>query len=172
MVDDQVKRAMQKWPQVPDVYGWLRLDRRGRWLLIDPSQTDSDDAGVAAGSAITSPPIVDFIGRNYECDARGAWYWQNGPQRAFASLELAPLILRVLNARNDPFLPEQFLAKPSEVAEAVELDYPAGGGHVGFTRRNGAASFGWLPDRLIGFFMKFTDYEGAADTMRVHKDGR
>lgn len=100
MVDDQVRRAMQKWPQVPDVYGWLRLDRRGRWLLIDPSQADSGDsadAGAGAGSAITSPPIVDFIGRNYECDARGAWYWQNGPQRAFASLELAPLILRVLN---------------------------------------------------------------------------
>jgi hypothetical protein len=97
MLDDQVRRAMRKWPQVPDVYGWLRLSRRGRWLLIDRSQAGFSDARDGAGSPITSPPIVDFIGRNYECDDSGAWYWQNGPQRAFVLLDLAPLILRVLN---------------------------------------------------------------------------
>ena len=97
MLDDQVRRAMRKWPQVPAVHGWLRLSRRGQWLLVDRSQPGFSEARDGAGSPITSPPIVDFIGRNYECDDSGAWYWQNGPQRAFVRLELAPLILRVLN---------------------------------------------------------------------------
>lgn len=97
MLDDQVRRAMRKWPQVPAVYGWLRLSRRGQWFLIDRAQPGFDPAHPGDGSLISSPPIVDFIGRNYECDRRGAWYWQNGPQRAFVRLDLAPLILRVLN---------------------------------------------------------------------------
>jgi hypothetical protein len=97
MLDAQVRRAMEKWPQVPSVYGWLRLSRRGQWFLIDRSRPDFDEARDGSGSLISSPPIIDFIGRNYECDERGAWYWQNGPQRAFVRLDLAPLILRVLN---------------------------------------------------------------------------
>lgn len=97
MMDDQVRRAMRKWPNVPAVYGWLRLGRRGQWFLIDRGMEGFDEARHGRGSPITSPPIVDFIGRNYERDEAGAWYWQNGPQRAYASLELAPLILRVLD---------------------------------------------------------------------------
>ena len=97
MLDEQVRKAMEKWPQVPAVYGWMRLGRRGQWFLVDRSASDFDEARDGEGSLITSPPIIDFIGRNYECDERGAWYWQNGPQRAFVRLELAPLILRVLN---------------------------------------------------------------------------
>jgi hypothetical protein len=97
MIDEQVRRAMAKWPQVPDVYGWLRLSRRGQWFLIDRSKPDFDEEHDGEGSLITSPPILDFIGRNYDCDERGAWYWQNGPQRAFVRLDLAPLVLRVLN---------------------------------------------------------------------------
>ena len=27
-MDDAVLRSMAKWPNVPDVYGWLSLDRR------------------------------------------------------------------------------------------------------------------------------------------------
>jgi hypothetical protein len=88
---------MEKWPQVPAVYGWLRLSRRGQWFLIDRSRPDLEEARDGEGSLISSPPIIDFIGRNYDRDERGAWYWQNGPQRAFVRLELAPLILRVLN---------------------------------------------------------------------------
>ncbi len=96
MLDDQVRRAMRKWPQVPAVYGWLRLGRRGQWLLVDRGRPGFDEALHGQGSPITSPPILDFIGRNYEADEHGAWYWQNGPQRAYVTLELAPLVLRVL----------------------------------------------------------------------------
>ncbi|MBP6280161.1 MAG: DUF2946 family protein, partial [Rhodocyclaceae bacterium] len=34
-MDDAVVRALAKWPDVPDVFGWLRLDKRGQWRLKD-----------------------------------------------------------------------------------------------------------------------------------------
>ena len=95
-LDDQVVQAMRRWPQVPAVHGWLRLDRRGRWLLVDRGRPDFDEARDGAGSGITSPPILDFIGRNYGADEAGRWFWQNGPQRVFVDVDLAPLVLRVV----------------------------------------------------------------------------
>ena len=32
-MDEIVRAAMEKWPNVPDLYGWLALDGRGRFLL-------------------------------------------------------------------------------------------------------------------------------------------
>ena len=32
-MDEIVLRGMAKWPNVPAVYGWLALDRRGNWLI-------------------------------------------------------------------------------------------------------------------------------------------
>ena len=104
MIDEQVRAAMVKWPDVPAVYGWLRLDRRGQWWLIDRGRPGFDEALHGLGSPITSPPIIDFIGRNYEHDAAGRWFWQNGPQRVFVDLDLAPLILRVLGTGRDATL--------------------------------------------------------------------
>lgn len=75
-----VERALKKWPKVPALYGWLRLDRRGRWLI--------------RGEPITRPQIIDTINANYAADERGCWYFQNGPQRGYVSLEVAPLLLR------------------------------------------------------------------------------
>ena len=100
-MDEQVRRAMARWPDVPAVYGWLRLDRRGNWLLIDRGKPGFDEARDGAGSPITNAQIVDFIARNYQCDPQGRWYWQNGPQRVFVDLDLAPLILRVLGSGAD-----------------------------------------------------------------------
>lgn len=76
--DDAVLRAMAKWPNVPDVYGWLHLDQRGRWRLRD--------------EVVTHPGAVAFINRNYTCDERGCWFFQNGPQRVFVSLAYTPWI--------------------------------------------------------------------------------
>ncbi len=79
-MDESVLRGMAKWPNVPDVYGWLSLDRRGNWRL--------------RGEPIGHPSIRAFIGRNYGPDARGRWHFQNGPQRVFVSLAYAPLVVR------------------------------------------------------------------------------
>lgn len=83
-VEDWVRRALAKWPDVPALYGWLQLDRRGRWRI--------------RGELITRPQIVDTINRNYEADAQGRWFFQNGPQRGYVQLETAPLVLRAENA--------------------------------------------------------------------------
>jgi hypothetical protein len=40
--------------------------------------------------------LIDFIGRNYECDKLGNWYFQNGPQRVFIELEATPWIWRLM----------------------------------------------------------------------------
>ena len=34
-MDEAVHRALAKWPNVPACYGWLALDRRGRWRMRD-----------------------------------------------------------------------------------------------------------------------------------------
>lgn len=86
---------MARWPNVPAMFGWLRLDRRGKWYLIDRGKPGFDEHHDALGSSITSPSIVDFIERNYQADVQGRWFWQNGPQRVFVDLDLAPLIFRV-----------------------------------------------------------------------------
>lgn len=79
-MDEVVRRALAKWPNVPAVYGWLSLDRRGRWLL--------------RGESIDNPVVTGFIARNYEHDACGRWYFQNGPQRVFVDLEYTPIVVR------------------------------------------------------------------------------
>lgn len=96
--DPLVLRAMARWPNVPAVFGWLRLDPRGNWLLIDRGRPDFDERLHGFGSPITSPAIIDFIGRNYAHDDRGRWFWQNGPQRVYLTLDRAPWVLRVLGS--------------------------------------------------------------------------
>jgi len=98
-MDDLVKQAMAKWPNVPDCYGWLGLDSRGQWHMRDDRvQTlGSFQSGVpgAKGSVLRHDKLIAFIERNYEADAHGRWYFQNGPQRVFVELEFAPWVWRL-----------------------------------------------------------------------------
>ena len=100
-MDDQVRRALDKWPNVPAAYGWLRLDRRGRWFLIDRNQPGFDEKHHGKGTEVKNDALIDFIARNYMSDERGRWFWQNGPQRAFANIDAAPLVLRVMQAHDN-----------------------------------------------------------------------
>lgn len=81
-------------------------------------------------------------------------YWTRSSCRQFLGGVAVPTL--VLNARNDPFLPEQALARPSEVSRTVVLDYPPDGGHVGFVHGRLAGSIDWMPRRLTAFFRQFT----------------
>jgi Protein of unknown function (DUF2946) len=110
-LDAGVIASMAKWPNVPDCYGWLHLDAQGRWLLGEwgrplPNSTPS---------IVEHEGLKQFINRNYLqahahrpvrppihadtaqpaqiCDNQGAWALQNGPQRVWATLALAPLII-------------------------------------------------------------------------------
>ena len=94
-MDDDVISAMAKWPNVPPAWGWLRLDRRGQWFLVKRDAEDFIEARDGRGSIVRNERMIDYIGRNYAGDDQGRWYFQNGPQRAYADLELAPWVLRV-----------------------------------------------------------------------------
>ncbi|HEX7054825.1 MAG TPA: DUF2946 family protein [Burkholderiales bacterium] len=78
-MDAAVARSMARWPDVPAVYGWLALDRRGGWRI--------------KGERVLHAGLREFIARNYQADAHGRWYFQNGPQRVFVSLAYTPLVV-------------------------------------------------------------------------------
>lgn len=78
-MDEIVARGIAKWPNVPAVFGWLELDRRGNWRI--------------KGQTIGNAALREFIARNYECDERGRWFFQNGPQRVYVRLACAPLVV-------------------------------------------------------------------------------
>jgi hypothetical protein len=96
-MDKNVIAAMARWPDVPDVFGWLSLTERGEWRLHPQGDALAPVAGMdnalSSGEAISSPPILTFIGRNYAADETGRWYFQNGPQRVYVRLDAAPYIL-------------------------------------------------------------------------------
>jgi hypothetical protein len=78
-MDETVIRAMDKWPDVPAVFGWLSLSRRGEWLI--------------RGERIPHRASCAFISRNYAGDDRGRWFFQNGPQRVYVALEYTPWVI-------------------------------------------------------------------------------
>jgi hypothetical protein len=125
-MDEIVLRAMARWPGVPAVFGWLRLDRRGTWYLIDRGQPGFDEQRDGAGSPITSEPIIEFIHRNYGHDEQGRWFWQNGPQRVFVDLDPAPLVLRVFGDSIQP----RFVAHTGEPAACVESAWFTANGSI------------------------------------------
>jgi hypothetical protein len=94
-MDDLVRQAMAKWPNVPHCYGWLGLDARGQWYMRDDQVQAAGPFAQHKGSVLRHDKLIDFIQRNYEPDEHGCWYFQNGPQRVYVELEDTPLICRV-----------------------------------------------------------------------------
>jgi len=94
-MDDIVKQALAKWPNVPHCYGWLGLDARGNWYMRDDRTQAMGPFRAAKGSMLRHDKLIDFIHRNYEHDDEGQWFFQNGPQRVYVELEAAPLVWRV-----------------------------------------------------------------------------
>lgn len=98
-MDEIVRQALAKWPNVPNCYGWLGLDARGNWYMRDDRvQAHGPFAGgttQSKGSLLKHEKLIEFIQRNYESDAQGQWFFQNGPQRVYVELQATPLIWRV-----------------------------------------------------------------------------
>jgi len=107
-MDEIVLRGMAKWPNVPAVYGWLALDRRGNWLI--------------KGERIPNQLVTAFIGRNYARDARGCWYFQNGPQRVFVNLDYAPFVYRIVSPDNAPLALEAHNGRPVRAVSGAWMD--------------------------------------------------
>jgi hypothetical protein len=100
-MDEIVKAAMARWPNVPACYGWLGLDVRGQWWMRDAqAQAAGPFSGPQAtpasrGALLRHEKLIAFIGRNYAADEDGCWYFQNGPQRVFVELERTPWVWRL-----------------------------------------------------------------------------
>ncbi|HMS06210.1 MAG TPA: DUF2946 family protein [Burkholderiaceae bacterium] len=119
-MDDIVKQALAKWPNVPDCYGWLGLDARGLWYMRDDR---AQAAGAfasgqrgAKGSLLRHDKLIAFIERNYEADPRGRWFFQNGPQRVYVELEATPVVWRLHGSAAAP----EMRAHDGRAAQASE----------------------------------------------------
>lgn len=94
-MDAIVEAALRKWPNVPHCYGWLALDARGDWYMRDERIQHAGPFPQVKGSVIRHDKLLGFIQRNYTLDARGAAFFQNGPQRVYVELEAAPWVWRI-----------------------------------------------------------------------------
>lgn len=132
-MDDWVLNALKRWPNVPALFGWLGLDRRGRWLV--------------QGEAISHPRIIDVINRNYAADPHGRWYFQNGPQRGYLQLESTPLILLVSDDN------ERLITHTNVAVEQLRAAYLDEAGSLVLTTEHGpgelrGTDLQWALDRL------------------------
>ncbi len=77
-------------------------------------------------------------------------YYARASSKPYLKSIGAPTLM--LNARNDPFLPAQFLPTAQSVSSYVVLETPATGGHVGFVTGSFPGNITWLAQRLLRFF--------------------
>ncbi len=110
-MDERVERALRQWPQVPDVHGWLSLDRRGNWRL--------------RGETISNPNLIGFIARNYLRLDSGSYAFQNGPQRVHVALEATPWIARLHRPLQAQLRFVDHTGAALDAIEAVYLDEDA-----------------------------------------------
>ena len=71
-------------------------------------------------------------------------YWKRASAAGLLPKIQVPTLL--LNARNDPFLPERVLPKPGDLRAKVECEFPQDGGHAGFPGHKQ-----WLARRVVEF---------------------
>jgi uncharacterized protein len=77
-------------------------------------------------------------------------YWTRASAKpGLRNVEVPSLIL---NARNDPFMPESALPIAADVSRRVTLDQPAEGGHVGFLSGRFPGHGRWMSERVMRFF--------------------
>jgi hypothetical protein len=151
-MDDIVIRGMLKWPDVPAVYGWLSLDRRGGWMIKNVS---------GRFERIANPAVNEFIGRNYASDAEGRWYFQNGPQRVFVALDYTPWVYRLDDAG------EGLLSHTGAVPRAIEAVFVDDAGGLLLAAELG---IGVLVDRDLPAFIELLADPGGRTPERLLED--
>jgi predicted alpha/beta-fold hydrolase len=100
-------RAFAKWQQYPGLFDRERL-------IAARTMHEFDDCYTA--------PVHGFAGVDD--------FWRRASSKPHLKSIRVPAL--VLNARNDPIIPEASLPRPSEVGAHVTLWQPDQGGHVGF----------------------------------------
>jgi len=89
-LDQATIQAIQKWPQVPNCYGWLNFDRRGEWRI----QNEYAQQHRLSGEKITHAGFKQYIESHLARDYCGNHFFQNGPQRVFISFAYCPWVVR------------------------------------------------------------------------------
>jgi hypothetical protein len=160
-MDDIVKQALAKWPNVPHCTGWLLLDRRGNWRLRD----DAAQAAGELGEPIRHTALLAFINRNYEADSEGQWFFQNGPQRVYVELVYTPFIVRLAvdDASGKLALTDQ--AGQAFEPAAVWLDDEGG---ILFTDRAAPARVAVLHDHDLDLFSEHADLAADGGSGQFH----
>jgi len=131
-------------------YGWVFLrtmNPKARALaarhpeVLNPSLVRTYRTMYAFDDAITAPlhGFADAID-----------YWTTASPKPWLAGIAVPTLL--LNARNDPFIPPDSLARADEVAPTVVLEQPAQGGHAGFPTAPFPGRVDWLARRLTAWF--------------------
>jgi len=77
-------------------------------------------------------------------------YWTRASAKPVLGRIQVPTLL--LNARNDPFLPEAALPGRADVSREVRLEFPEEGGHAAFVSAPFPGNIDWMPRRITGFF--------------------
>ena len=159
-MDDIVRQALAKWPNVPHCTGWLLLDRRGNWRMRD----DEAQASGAPGEPIRHTALLAFINRNYEADARGQWFFQNGPQRVYVELGYTPWVVRLADSNGDGLALTDQAGQPFEPS-TVYLDDEGG---VLFADASTPARIAVLHDHDLDLFSEHADLgdDGGSGTLR------
>lgn len=147
-MDDIVKQAMAKWPNVPHCYGWLALDARGGWRMRDEAAQRAD----TLGDRLAHVALIGFINRNYLHDEHGNWYFQNGPQRVYVNLEATPFI-----ARTDP--QQGLVLHTGQALTGVERVVLSDAGALVFVAGETVAQ---LDDRDVAQVLGMLELDGAA----------
>ena len=120
-------KSLAKLERHPDIYDAARVRRAGTLRAFDDTVT---------------APLHGFRDTDD--------YWTRSSAKPLLGNIAVPTLL--LNARDDPFLPESALPTEREVSSAVKLEFPARGGHVGFVSGPFPGRIDWLPRRILHFF--------------------
>lgn len=149
-MDESVKRALAKWPNVPDCYDWLKLDRRGQWVMRAP------DADPPVWGPILHEKLIDFIHRNYFQDEDGSYIFQNGPQKVRVELAYTPYVFHVPGGEISRFCLEASSGQPAEEISGVWID------ETGSVVVNTEIGAGVIDDRDLGLVSEWiTDRDGS-----------
>jgi hypothetical protein len=158
-MDEIVKQALAKWPNVPHCTGWMLLDRRGAWRMRD----EATQAAGLPGSQIRHAALLAFIARNYERDEQGQWFFQNGPQRVYVELGYTPWVVRLAfdDTHSNLTLTDQ-IGGTFEPAEAWLDDQ----GNVLFSEAGTPPRVAVLHDHDLDLLADHADFESAPAILR------
>ena len=136
-----------------NIYGWYFLYVAGlrRKALMKIKQFPAEFAALGISASCvraikTLPEYDDVVTAPLHGFGNKFNYW-----RLASAVNVLPQIrvpTLILNARNDPFLPERVLAKASDLPRNLVLEFPSHGGHVGFPSHSQ-----WLPRRIVDFLL-------------------